>query len=34
LITKEGTLNLNYEDDLVKGSCITQDGRVVHERLI
>lgn len=33
IISKEGSLNLNFEDDLVKGSCITRDGAVVHERL-
>lgn len=34
LITgKEGQLNLNWEDDLVKGSCITHNGEVVHERV-
>lgn len=33
IITKENTLNLNWEDDLVKGSCITHDGAVVHERV-
>jgi NAD(P) transhydrogenase subunit alpha len=34
LITdKEGNLNLNWEDDLVKGCCITHNGEVVHERL-
>ncbi|MES1217723.1 MAG: NAD(P)(+) transhydrogenase (Re/Si-specific) subunit alpha, partial [Bacteroidota bacterium] len=34
LITdKENNLNLNWEDDLVKGSCITHNGEVVHERL-
>lgn len=33
IITKEGNINLNWEDDLVKGSCITHDGQVVHERL-
>ena len=31
IITKEGTINLNWEDDLVKGSCITHGGEVVHE---
>jgi len=31
LITKEGELNLNWEDDLVKGSCVTHGGQVVHE---
>src|SRR5688572_12578661 len=34
IITKEGTINLNWEDDLVKGSCITKEGAVVHERLM
>lgn len=34
LITgKEGQLNLNFEDDLVLGCCITRDGRVIHERV-
>jgi H+-translocating NAD(P) transhydrogenase subunit alpha len=34
LITnKEAALNLNWEDDLVKGSCITHGGEVVHERV-
>lgn len=33
ITSKEGTLNLNWEDDLVKGSCITHDGQVVHERV-
>lgn len=34
LITdKEGNLALNWSDELVKGSCITHEGDVVHERL-
>lgn len=33
ITTKEGQLNLNWEDDLVKGSCITHNGEVVHERV-
>lgn len=33
LITKEASLHLNWEDDLVKGCCITHDGKVVHERV-
>ena len=33
IITKEGAINLNWEDDLVKGSCITHGGEVVHERV-
>ena len=33
IIDKEGKLNLNWEDDLVKGSCITHGGEVVHDRV-
>jgi len=33
LITKENALHLNFSDDLVKGSCITHEGKIVHERL-
>ena len=33
LLTKEGELHLNWEDDLVKGCCITHDGQLVHERV-
>jgi len=33
IIDKEGKLNLNWEDDLVKGCCITHNGEVVHERV-
>jgi NAD(P) transhydrogenase subunit alpha len=33
ITTKENTVNLNWADDLVKGSCITHGGEVVHERM-
>jgi len=33
IIDKEGKLNLNFEDDLVKGACITHEGEVMNERL-
>ncbi len=33
IITKENALNLNWEDDLVKGSCVNFGGEVVHERV-
>jgi proton-translocating NAD(P)+ transhydrogenase subunit alpha len=33
ITTKECALNLNFEDDLVKGSCITHDGKVINERV-
>ncbi len=34
IVSKEGTLNLNWSDDLVKGACITHGGQVVHERVL
>lgn len=33
IINKEGQLNLNWEDDLVKGSCITHGGELVNDRV-
>jgi len=33
LILKEGQINLNFEDDLVKGTCITHNGEIVNEKL-
>jgi NAD(P) transhydrogenase subunit alpha len=33
LLNKEQQLFLNWEDELVKGSCVMHDGSVVHERL-
>lgn len=33
ITTKEGQLNLNWDDDLVKGSCIVHNGEVVNERV-
>jgi NAD(P) transhydrogenase subunit alpha len=33
IITKDGQLNLNWEDDLVKGCCITHNGEIIHERI-
>ncbi len=34
LITeKDGSINLKWEDDLVKGCCITHNGDIVHERV-
>lgn len=31
--TKEGSINLNWDDDLVKGACIVHKGEVMHERI-
>lgn len=33
IIDKEANLNLNWQDDLVKGSCITHNGDVINERV-
>jgi len=33
IIDKEAQLNLNFDDDLVKGCCITHGGELVHERV-
>lgn len=33
IITKEGELNLNFEDDLVKGTCVTHEGAITNERV-
>ena len=33
IVDKEGNIHLNFEDDLVKGCCVTHNGAVVHERM-
>ena len=33
IIDKDGKLNLNFEDDLVKGTCIVHDGKIVNEKV-
>jgi NAD(P) transhydrogenase subunit alpha len=33
IVTKEGQLNLNFEDDIVKGTCITYNGEVINEHV-
>ncbi len=33
IITKEGALHLNFEDDLVKGTCIAHGGVITNERV-
>jgi NAD(P) transhydrogenase subunit alpha len=33
ILSKEGGINLNFEDDLVKGTCITYNGDVVNDRV-
>jgi NAD(P) transhydrogenase subunit alpha len=33
MIAEEGALNLNFEDDIVKGTCITNKGEIYNERV-
>jgi H+-translocating NAD(P) transhydrogenase subunit alpha len=33
IIDKEGKLNLNFDDDLVKGTCIVHEGKIVNARV-
>jgi len=33
MITKEGGLHLNFDDDIVKGTCITHNKEIVNERV-
>lgn len=33
IIGDEGALNLNFEDDIVKGTCITHQGEIFNERV-
>lgn len=34
IIDKDGKMNLNFEDDIVKGTCITNGGNIVNERVL
>ncbi len=34
MIDKAGDLNLNFDDDLVKGTCIVHEGKITHERVL
>jgi NAD(P) transhydrogenase subunit alpha len=33
MIDKDGNINLNFEDDLIKGSCIAHNGELVNDRV-
>lgn len=33
IIDKDGNMNLNFADDLVAGTCITSEGKIVNERV-
>ncbi len=34
LIDADGNFNLNLDDDIVKGTCITNAGKIIHEKLV
>jgi NAD(P) transhydrogenase subunit alpha len=33
LLAPEGNLNLDFEDDIIAGACVTHDGRIVSDRV-
>jgi H+-translocating NAD(P) transhydrogenase subunit alpha len=33
IINRDGTLNLNFEDEIVRGTCLTHNKEVVHQRI-
>jgi NAD(P) transhydrogenase subunit alpha len=33
MIDKEGTFNLNWEDDIIANTCVTHDGNIMSERV-
>jgi NAD(P) transhydrogenase subunit alpha len=33
IIDKEGKINLNFEDDLIQGTCMAHDGKIINERV-
>ncbi len=34
MIDEEGKLNLNFEDDIVKGTCVTHNKEIIHTRVL
>jgi NAD(P) transhydrogenase subunit alpha len=30
LVGEDGALNLNFDDEIIAGACITRDGEIVH----
>jgi proton-translocating NAD(P)+ transhydrogenase subunit alpha len=31
LMTKDGAISLDFDDEVIAGACITRDGEIVHE---
>src|SRR5258706_911950 len=34
LVVKDGNINLNFEDDIVKGTCVCHNGEIVHKQTL
>ena len=34
IINADGNINLNFDDDIVKGTCITSNGKIVNDRVL
>jgi NAD(P) transhydrogenase subunit alpha len=32
LMTKDGAISLDFDDEVIAGACITRGGEIVHER--
>jgi NAD(P) transhydrogenase subunit alpha len=33
IVDENGELNLNFEDEIIKGSCVTHNGQIVNEKM-
>ncbi len=33
IINKEGNMHIDFEDDIVKGTCVTHDGKIISDRV-
>jgi NAD(P) transhydrogenase subunit alpha len=33
MINKEGQLHLNFDDDIIKGCCITHESQLINQRI-
>jgi NAD(P) transhydrogenase subunit alpha len=31
MVSEEGELSLDFDDEVIAGACITRDGQIVHE---
>ena len=32
-IDEDGNLNMNFEDEIIKGTCLTHQGEIINERV-